>query len=459
MLTSPASRVVTLALPVLVGLGSAGGIAQPITAPDPGSLQRRTAVVEVADRFAMAVVNVHSDEVVQTRVRSGDFFQDFMAPRYREEYATTSLGSGVLVDPHHVVTNHHVVANGSRIRVSLSDRREYACTLVGSDPDLDIAVLRLQTEEDLPHIQMAESTDVLVGETVIAIGNPFGLGHTVTTGVVSALHRTVQAPERIYHDFLQTDASINPGNSGGPLLDVHGRLVGINTAIYGRAQGIGFAIPVNRVRRIADEIIATGGIRQGHVGLELQPLLRDKAKELGLLRPDGVLVAAVAPGGPAEKAGVKAGDVILTMEDFPALDDRHFGAKMRDYPPGTKLQLGLWREGAATAVTVETEPLPQGFARQVFDKQLGVTISVVTDDNADEHKVGDVRGLVITGIREKSAGERARLKLGDRIDRVGADEIKDDATFDRSLAESRRHGGLVLGIEREGRKLNTKFAL
>jgi len=443
---------------VVVALVAAEVAAAPL-GPDPASIERRTAVVAVAERVAPAVVSVLAEQVVQTRVRSDSFLDDFMTPRYRQEYATTSLGSGVLIDPHHLITNNHVVMSASRVRIALSDRREFPCTVVGTDKNLDLAVLRVETSEDLPHVALADSREVMVGETVIAIGNPFGLGHTVTSGVVSALHRTIYAPGALFHDFLQTDASINPGNSGGPLLDIQGRLVGINTAIYGRAQGIGFAIPVNRAVRIAKEIIALGKVRQGYVGVDVKPLTRDEAKARGFARPMGVLVADVTSDAPAAKAGVRVGDVILEVEGMKIVEEIEYGAKMRDYVPGSSLDLLVHRDGATQKLVVDAIEAPKGFGRTVLTRQLGLTTAPLSDDLKAKYGLSVEKGLVVTGVRARSLADKAELSEGDVLRFVGENELVDDGVLDQGVLDGRRAGSIVFNVQRKTRVKTMGFPL
>jgi serine protease Do len=246
-----------------------GGV---LPAPPPTRLaDRRTPVVAAVERVRAAVVNVSTEELVRIRVptRGGDsvaellFGDIFDRPRYRRGYQVTSLGSGVVVSPEgYVLTNNHVVERGVRFRVALVDGRELTAKVVGTDPSSDLAVLKLDAQERMPFVPPGRSDDLLIGETVIAIGNPFGLANTVTTGVVSAVKRNFKAGERTLFDFIQTDASINPGNSGGPLLNIEGQLIGVNTAILGeRSAGIGFAIPIDRAKRIAEDLIRHGEVR------------------------------------------------------------------------------------------------------------------------------------------------------------------------------------------------------
>src|SRR5881409_3037402 len=274
--------------------------------------ERRSLVVQAVEKASPAVVNVSTEQVVERRASPfpfpqdpffEEFFRDFVDPRPRR-FKTTSLGSGVIVAADGtIVTNVHVIQRASRIQVTLIDQREFDAKLVGADADADIAVLRIKAGGDLPHIPFGTSADLMIGETVIAIGNPFGLSHTVTTGVVSAVGRSLRDEDRTYTDFIQTDASINPGNSGGPLLNIKGELVGIDTAIYGKAQGIGFAIPVDRARRVMKDLVSYGEVRRVWVGLAVQDLTPNLAQHFGVRR--GVIVAEVEAKSPAADADLE----------------------------------------------------------------------------------------------------------------------------------------------------------
>ena len=269
------------------------------------------------------------------------FFEDFFEPRV--PHTIQSLGSGVLIDAErHILTNEHVVGRASRIRVTLADGREFDATLIGADPNNDIAVLRAETQEKLPWIPLGTSRDLMVGEPLIAIGNPFGLASTVTTGVVSALDRSIRSESRVFHGFIQTDASINPGNSGGALLDAEGRLIGINTAVYNGGQGIGFAIPVDIASRVVNELIAHGEVTPVWLGIEFQDLTPDLGQALAL--PDGTrgaVASRVREGSPAARAGVQRGDVVTQLERRPVRSGRDFFEMLQSATPGQELRVDL----------------------------------------------------------------------------------------------------------------------
>ena len=297
-----------LSLVLLAGSARAGA---PETNP-----ARRSRVVEAVERASPAVVNISTEQVVVQRGNpfGGDpffeqFFRDFFDSRPRRS-TRTSLGSGVIVQSDGtILTNEHVILRGGHIHVTLADGREFEAKLVGRDADSDLAVLRINAGS-LPHIALGHSDDLMIGETVIAIGNPFGLSHTVTTGVVSAVKRNLQTGGRTFTDFIQTDASINPGNSGGPLLNINGELIGINTAIYGNAQGIGFAIPVDRAHRVVDKLVSgrqppepdANSLAWDMLGLQVQEA------------DDGLIVNRVRGGSLMERIGVERGDRVLGLD-------------------------------------------------------------------------------------------------------------------------------------------------
>ena len=287
--------------------------------------QRETPVVNAVRKVGPAVVNISSQYEVRKRANpfSGfgmdpffdSFFKDFFDPGLEQRYQRSSLGSGVIIDGKRgfILTNAHVIEKTGTIKIVLNDEREFEAQLVGADPDSDLAVLRIESKTPLPAIEMGNSDDLMIGETVIAIGNPFGFSHTVTTGVISALNRSIRTDDRVFQDFIQTDASINPGNSGGPLLDINGDLIGINTAIYAKAQGIGFAIPINKARRIISDLIRHGEVIPAWIGIVVQDIDNKLAKYLKIPGSKGVIVKEVEKNSPAIEAGIREGDIVLSV--------------------------------------------------------------------------------------------------------------------------------------------------
>ncbi|ABS24293.1 trypsin-like peptidase domain-containing protein [Anaeromyxobacter sp. Fw109-5] len=445
-----AHRAILASLALGASVLAASASARPNALPRPDerpSPSRRTPVVQAVEKVRGAVVNVSAEELVRIRVPSrassmaellfGDFFEK---PRFRKGYAVSSLGSGVIVSPDgYVLTNNHVVERGARFRVGLLDGREINAKVVGTDPSSDLAVLKLETKERLPFATLGRSDDLLIGETLIAIGNPFGLSHTVTTGVVSAVHRNFRAGDRMLFDFVQTDASINPGNSGGALLDIEGRLVGINTAILGdRNAGIGFAIPIDRARRIAEDLIAHGEVREGYVGVAVDDLpAKDGAAEGA---SGGVVVTGVDPGSPAAKAGVKKGDVVEAVQGFAARSAEEFRFRMRDLPIGQAARLELVRGGKRIALSVPSVELSPEAAAQLATRSTGLTLA--------EERLHRGSVLIVKTVAPASPAARVGIRQGDLVREVNSTEVATLADFRRAAARARRSGQLVLLVQR-----------
>ncbi|WP_299230503.1 Do family serine endopeptidase [uncultured Halomonas sp.] len=316
------------------------------------------------ERAAPAVVNIYSSRVVerdQHPLMSDPFFRQFfgddMPARQR---MLSSLGSGVIVSEQgYVLTNHHVIGGADQIQVALRDGRETLAEVIGTDPESDLAVLRIELD-DLPVIELADSTEVAIGDVALAIGNPFGVGQTVTMGIISATGRS-HLGLNAYEDFIQTDAAINPGNSGGALISPDGAMVGINTAIFSRSggsQGIGFAIPANLARNILEELVTQGRVIRGWLGVEAQELNPELAASFGLKAPRGVIIAGVVPGGPADQAGLRPGDVLLSIDGRAILDARETMADIAAVEPGDSLPLTVVRGGEKLALTVEVGERP-----------------------------------------------------------------------------------------------------
>ncbi len=416
-------------------------------AEDRPSHNRRTPVVQAVERVRGAVVNVSAEELVRVRVGGEPksmaelLFGDMLGTqRYRKGYAVTSLGSGVIVSPDgYVLTNNHVIERGTRLRVGLLDGREFTARVVGADPSSDLAVLKLQTSERLPYVPVGRSDDLMIGETVIAIGNPFGLSHTVTTGVVSAVHRNFKADDQTLFDFIQTDASINPGNSGGPLLDIDGRLIGINTAILGeRSAGIGFAIPIDRARRIADDLIAHGEVREGYLGVSVADLPAAEGSRVG--SNGGVGVTAVDGGSPAERAGVRKGDRIDGVQGQPVGSAEEFRFRVRELGPGAVARLDLSRGGKAFQLQISAVELAGSRIDQLLRSRVGIVLS--------EEKVRGGTLVAIRSVERGSPAARVGLQAGDLVREVNSTEVAGLPEFRRLAGKARGAGRIVLLVQR-----------
>ena len=411
--------------------------------------ERRSPVVVAVERVAPAVVNIATAEVVERQVAPfpgfqdpffDQFFGDFFEPR-RQRFTLTSLGSGALIrEEGYILTNQHVVMRASKITVTLVDQREFEAELVGADADSDLAVLKLKKAGKLPVVPMGSSADLMIGETVIAIGNPFGLSHTVTTGVVSAVGRSLRTDQETYTDLIQTDASINPGNSGGPLLNVNGEMIGINTAIYQKAQGIGFAVPVDRAKRIVGDLISYGDVLPAWVGLLVQDLTPDLAAHFGSDYRGGVLVRGIEQESPAAAAGVRRGDVVIDLDGHPVVNAGTWEARLRDQPADAELKLTLLRDEQKLVVRVNTRRFPIERADDLAWELLGLRVH--------ERK----KQVEVDAVRRRSSAEQIGIRPGDVIAALGGQPIDTVDAFRRKLVAHRNAQRLLVSVLR-GRQL------
>jgi Do/DeqQ family serine protease len=415
--------------------------------------ERRTPVVVAVEKVSPAVVNIST--IVREQVRPSfpfsrdDFFRDFFPDFFGREYTYTSLGSGVIIDGSkgHIITNHHVVARATEIKVIVSDEKEYKARILGSDPRSDLAVLKIEAEGRLPELHMGNSDDLMIGETVIAIGNPFGLSHTVTTGVVSALERSVRTDERVYRHFIQTDASINPGNSGGPLLNIDGELIGINTAIYQKAQGIGFAIPINKARRIVKELLRAGEVRFPWIGVEIQEITREMETFFSLQEGDkGVLVSDVFEGSPAARAGLKRGDVLVKIEGADLESPEDYRQVLSEYTPSDLLKITLLRKGKRQDIVVQPTAFPLDLALDLVFIRLGIKVGEM--DRATKMRYGQEEGVLIEEVTKDSEAGKIGLESGDLILKVNDILIKDLDAFKRAVSRNHQQPSLTLIVQR-----------
>ena len=402
--------------------------------------RRRDAVVEVVQKVSPAVVYIGTEQEVDSGLRGRrSFLEDFFGvPEQRRR--VTGLGSGVIIDAAGtIVTNEHVIRGASAIHVVLEDGRTLEAEVLGSDSGNDLAVLKVSAKSPLPIAKLGTSSDLMIGETVVAIGSPFGLSKTVTAGVVSAVGRTFRAEDgRVYNDFVQTDAAINPGNSGGPLLNVDGEIIGINTAIFASAQGIGFAIPADKVRRIVDELTRFGKVRPAWVGIDALDLPPQVAARLGWDRSYGAIVANVEPASPAEQAGVQRGDVLAEMGGSRISDAEDFDTRVRGYPARSAFPLTVWRQGTLRTLQVTPAEFPPRLIETFAWEQLGL-------------RVKENRGAIaISAVRPESVAREVGLAPGDVILRVNNQPIASLDSFREALLNARR-GRSVLLLVRRGR--------
>ncbi|WP_319763952.1 trypsin-like peptidase domain-containing protein [Maridesulfovibrio sp.] len=420
---------------------------KPVFAENDDSL-RRTPVVRAVQKTAPAVVNISVTRIVERGIspfgqmfggQGFDLFFDGFETRKRK-YRSQATGSGVIINGRRglVLTNAHVLAGGSDIKVKTLGGEEYSAEIVGSDADFDLAVLKIKGAGNLPQVAMGDSSDIYIGETVIAIGNPFGYTHTVTTGVVSALKRTVKSKDDAYTDFIQTDAAINPGNSGGPLLNILGDLIGINTAIQARAEGIGFAIPINRAKRVVKELLASGTVSPVWLGLSGQDLDQGSASYFGLSRVYGMLVSDVHKNTPAAYAGIKPGDVILKINGIEVEDKAGYLALLRVQTRSEDVELEILHEGKVRQVVVRPQSLGPREVRTQAWSRWGMLV--------DKDSRG--RGMLVSKVRANSASARLGLKAGDKIHQIGNHRVESQKDFLDSFLRYRMNNKVMLKVQR-----------
>jgi Do/DeqQ family serine protease len=440
-----AGELVGLAM-IASGLGLGLGLGGIAHAGDP--FLRRTATVDVVEEVGPSVVNITTERITQTvspfapRVRDPrleDYFQNFSEPRAR---TVQSLGSGVIFDGMgHVLTNEHVIAQADSVKVTVADGREFDTELVGADPNNDIAVLKILTNESLPFTPPSNSDDLMVGEPVIAIGNPFGFSNSVTTGVISALNRSVrpQGSNFAFHGLLQTDALINPGNSGGPLLNANGELIGINAAIYADAQGIGFAIPIDVANRVIHELLLYGEVHPVWLGLEFQDLDPALRSVMGL--PNGVagaLVNRIHPGSPATRAGIQRGDILVKLDGTGIKNAQQLFEMLEGLTADQKLNLEIYRDGNFHDVVAVAEELPEMMVRNIASRMLGLDLEMSPKNQAFE----------ITAVDQGSPAESLGLRRGDYLLGINGVALASNEDLRRAVARLRGRSRALVVVQR-----------
>jgi len=435
----------------------------------PGSIaDLRLSYAPVVQRVTPSVVNVYAAKIVANRNPFMDdpFFRRFFGGGgMPQEQIQRSLGSGVIVDPSGLImTNNHVIEGASEVKVALADKREFEAEILLKDARSDLAVLRVKDgRERFTAIELGDSDELQVGDVVLAVGNPFGVGQTVTHGIVSALART-QVGITDYQFFIQTDAAINPGNSGGALVDVAGRLVGLNTAIYSRSggsQGIGFAIPVNMVKVVVASA-RTGGstVKRPWLGAKLQNVTPDIAESLGLKRPAGALVATVAEKSPAARAGLKTGDLIVAIDGQLVEDQNAFDYRFATKPLGGQAQLGIIRNGKEATLRVALETAPETARDEILIQArspfMGLKVVNISPAVADELRLDSTaEGVVVTEVADGSLAQSLGFQRGDMITEVNGEKVAQTRDLDRAAKERQRLWRIT--IVRGGQQISVTF--
>jgi serine protease Do len=437
---------------------------------DPNEGPSRTGFAPVVKKVLPTVVNISSTKVVKTPTESegqmpdDDFFRQFFGGSARgprqmpQEQRERGLGSGVIVSPEgYILTNNHVVDGATDVKVTLSDKREFKARVVGADPKVDIAILKIDAS-GLPSIVVGDSSKIQIGDYALAVGNPFGVGKTVTMGIVSATGRNNLGIEA-YEDFIQTDAPINPGNSGGALINDRGELIGINTAIISHGsegnQGIGFAVPVNLARTVMDEILKTGKVTRAYLGIVPQDVTPAIAKAFGVKEFTGALVGSVSADSPAQKSGLQNGDIILQLNGKPVEDANQLRMNISMMAPGTAAQLKVLRGGAERDMTATLGELPVEQAGVEKDSTgspselSGISVQNLNSNLAKQLGVpADAAGVVVTKVDPSSAAADAGLQRGDVIQEVNRKPIHNASDFEAAMRNSKDQ--TLLLVNRQG---------
>ncbi len=459
-------------------------------APAPGLARGAPdSFADLAERLLPSVVNISTTQVIKGREGAPDvprfppgspfedFFKEFFDRQQRQgrpQRRATSLGSGFIIHSSGlVVTNNHVIAEADEISVILHDDTRLKAVLVGRDAKTDLALLRVKPAKPLTAVKFGNSDRTRVGDWVVAIGNPFGLGGTVTAGIVSARARNINAGP--YDDFIQTDASINRGNSGGPMFNLDGEVIGINTAIFspsGGSVGIGFAIPSNLAKPVVDQLIKFGRARRGWLGVRIQTVTEEIAQGLGLDKAAGALVAAVTAGGPAEKARVEVGDVILNFDGKPVIEMRQLPRLVAETPVGEQAKLEVWRQGKKVTLDVLLGEFPDddrlasangGSAKKSrqpsVTEALGLMLSPLTPELRKRFKLdAKIEGVVVTDVKKGSSAAEKRVRPGDIVRKIGPghDVVNTPAQVKAKIDQARKNKmkSILFLFEREG---NSRF--
>jgi len=437
------------------GSSLTGAPAPMVRAAVPGSF------AELVKNLSPTVVNIKVTKVEKAghfsmpQLREGpfgDFFKQFpnLVPQVPENRQVQGAGSGVIISADgYILTNNHVVEGAKEVVVTLADKQEYPAEIVGRDPKTDLAVLKIKPEGSLRVATMGDSDQLQVGDWVLAIGNPFGLSHTVTSGIVSAKGRA--GP---YDNFIQTDASINPGNSGGPLYNVKGELVGINTAIIPHGQGIGFAIPINTSKSLIPQLVANGEVTRGYLGVSIQSLTPDLVKALNLKESKGALVADVVKGSPAEKAGIERGDVIVSYDKKPVEEARDLSAMVGETPVGADVAVMALRNGMKQEFSVKIGKMKSENTEEEPDShpasgKWGLLLQDLTPQTAKGLGLEDHRGVGVAGVQSGTPAARAGIHEGDIILEVNRRPVHSVKEVQETIAQAHHQDSLLLLVQRE----------
>jgi len=424
--------------------------------------------VALADELKPAVVNISTSKTVRSQTpnfRGDPFFEDFFERFFPGQQPSTrrqsSLGSGFIISKSgDILTNNHVVDGADEIEVALSDGRTFKASVSGRDPKLDLALLHIEDDADLPVARLGNSDKLKTGEWVMAIGNPFGLEQTVTVGIVSAKGRVIGAGP--YDDFIQTDASINPGNSGGPLFNTAGEVVGINTAIIARGQGIGFAIPINAASQVVTQLRQDGRVIRGWLGVSVQPLTPELADSFGIDSQHGALIAEVVSDSPADRAGFRRGDILLSFDGKPIEQMHDLPRIVAATEVGREVSAEVYRGGKTVSLKVTVGELDEeltGMPAAVNHDTHGLSVTDITPELQRSLELENTNGVVITGIAPDSAAADSELRRGDLILEVNGEPVSNSKAFKNLLANAEKGSVLRLLVQRRSNLFYTTFKI
>lgn len=421
----------------------------------------------LAEKASPSVVNIRTEKTVNGGGRvfrhfeapnsndpRNDLFERFFGGQHQREFKQRSLGSGFIIDPKgFIVTNNHVVEDTDEIKVILMDGQEYDATIVGRDPSTDVALIKIEPKADLPALELGDSEEVKVGQWVLAIGNPFGLGHTVTAGIVSAKGRVLGSGP--YDDYIQTDTSINPGNSGGPLLNLKGQVIGINSAIIQGGQGLGFSIPVKLAAGIIAQLREDGNVTRGWLGVSIQEIQGEVAEYYGLPSGKGVLIMEAFKGDPADKAGIKAKDIIIAIDGKKIESVKDLTSIIASQKVGDKVKVTFLRGDKEKTVKVtvgKREDRRTAGAKGMGsgDTDLGIDIASITPKLAKRYNLGEITGVLITGVKPRGKGSDVGLIHGDIIKEINHKPIKSEDDYFEALDGTRKGDQVDILIIRRG---------
>lgn len=458
--------LVTGALVLAVGCvpgGTRSAIAEPPVATINALKQTSAAFNSVAEAGIPAIVNISTVKKIKQQSFANPFFDDPFFRRFfdipeqnpgnGQKFKQQAVGSGVIVsDKGYILTNNHVVEGADEITVTLSDKREFKAEVIGKDPKTDIAVLKIKGDK-LPVVKMGNSDQLKVGDWAIAIGSPFGLSKSVTVGIISAKGRS-NVGITDYENFIQTDAAINPGNSGGALMNIDGEVIGINTAIFSKSggyMGIGFAIPINMAKKIMDDLINTGKVVPGWLGVSIQAITEDLQKQFNLPNQNGALVSEVTKGSPAAKAGIKRGDIILKYNNSEIEDFNQLRALVSQTPTNQSVDIELMRNGKRVNVTatIKANANSDKLSDSETGGKLGFTVEDISGKLQKQFGLPDQDGVVITKVNPDSAAENAGLKAGDQILEINQAPINSVSDFENLMKQLEKQDSILLLIRRQ----------